>query len=83
MEQLSNEGMSATDDARTSWLRDEVARKSTGGNRLLITHGPNVTAAFARYASGMAEGEALIFDPRGANGPVMVQRIRIEEWAQL
>lgn len=83
VEQLGNEGMSASDEARTTWLRNEVARRSTGGNRLVITHGPNVTAAFARYASGMAEGEALVFDPRGANGPVMIQRIRIEEWAGL
>jgi len=31
----------------------------------------------------MEEGEALIFDPRGMNGPVMVQRIRIGDWAGL
>lgn len=83
VEQLGNEGMSATDESRATWLRNEVARKATGGNRLLITHGPNVAAAFAQYAGGMAEGEALVFDPRGANGPVMVQRIRIEEWSAL
>jgi phosphohistidine phosphatase SixA len=83
VEQLGNEGMSASDEARTTWLRKEVARKTTGGNRLLITHGPNVSAAFPKDAGGMAEGEALVFDPRGATGPVVVQRIRIDEWAGL
>jgi phosphohistidine phosphatase SixA len=83
MEQLGNEGMSATDETRATWLRKEVARKTSGGNRLLITHGPNVSAAFPQDASGMAEGEALVFDPRSAKGPVMVQRIRIDEWAGL
>jgi phosphohistidine phosphatase SixA len=82
-EQLGNEGMSITDEARATWVRNEVARKASGGNRLLITHGPNISAAFPQYASGMAEGEALVFDPRGAKGPVLVQRIRIDEWAGL
>jgi hypothetical protein len=82
VEQLGNEGMSSTDEARATWLRNEVARK-TSGNRLLITHGPNISAAFPQYAGGMAEGEALVFDPRGAKGPVLVQRIRIDEWAGL
>jgi phosphohistidine phosphatase SixA len=83
VEQLGNEGMAASDEVRTNWLQSEVTRKAEGGNRLLITHGPNISAAFAQHAGGMTEGEALIFDPRGANGPMMIQRIRIEEWADL
>jgi hypothetical protein len=31
----------------------------------------------------MTEGEALVFDPRGAQGPVMVHRIRIGDWSGL
>lgn len=83
VEQLGNAGMAAASEAGTSWLQGEVARKTTGGNRLLITHGPNISAAFPQHAGGMTEGEALIFDPRGANGPVMIQRMRIEEWTGL
>lgn len=83
VEQLGNAGMAAASEAGASWLRGEVARKTTGGNRLLITHGPNISAAFPQHAGGMTEGEALIFDPRGANGPVMIQRMRIEEWTGL
>lgn len=83
-EELGNEGMAASSEARASWLRQEVARKPQGtGNRLLITHGPNMSAAFPAYSSGMEEGEALIFDPRGMEGPVMIQRIRIGDWPGL
>lgn len=83
VEQLGNEGMAASGEAHTYWLQSEIAREAEGGNRLLITHGPNISAALAQHAAGMTEGEALVFDPRGANGPVMIQRIRIEEWADL
>ncbi len=84
VDELSNEGMTATSAARAAWLREQVARRTQpGGNRLLITHGPNIAAAFAEYSAGMEEGEALVFDPRGAAGPVMVQRIKIGEWAGL
>lgn len=81
---LGNEGMSATNEAGARWLRQEVARKPrAGGNRLLITHGPNISAAFPDYSAGMGEGEALIFDPRGGTGPVMIQRVRIGDWPGL
>lgn len=61
-----------------------MAQKTPAGqNRLLITHGPNISAVFPNYSADMEEGEALIFDPRGINGPVMVQRIRIGDWAAL
>jgi phosphohistidine phosphatase SixA len=84
MDELSNEGMAATTEARAAWLRGQVAKRTAAGqNRLLITHGPNISAAFPNYSAGMAEGEALIFDPRGMNGPVMIQRIRIGDWAGL
>jgi hypothetical protein len=76
--------MSATNEARSAWLRLQVSQKpQAGGNRLLITHGPNISAAFADYSAGMAEGDALIFDPRGASGPVMIQRIKIGDWSGL
>ena len=84
VEELGNEGMAAAGEARAAWLRKEVGRNTApGGNRLLITHGPNISAAFPQYSADMAEGEALIFDPRGSTGPVMVQRIRIGDWEGL
>jgi phosphohistidine phosphatase SixA len=82
--ELGNQGMTATGAAGAVWLRQLVARNTaSGGNRLLITHGPNMSAAFPDDSAGMGEGEALVFDPRGKDGPVMVQRIKIGEWAGL
>lgn len=83
VEQLGNEGMQAAGADRAAWLRNEANRTTRGGNRILITHGPNVSAAFAEYSAGMSEGEALIFDPRGPQGAVMVQRIKIGVWDKL
>lgn len=80
---LSNEGMRAAGAQHATWLQDEVARPTTNGNRLLITHGPNLSAAFPEHSQGMAEGEALVFDPRGTDGPTLVHRIRIEDWPGL
>ncbi|MEX2367006.1 MAG: hypothetical protein WD601_10390, partial [Pseudohongiellaceae bacterium] len=77
------EGMSDSRQAYVGWLQEAVEESVDSGNRLLITHGPNVSGAFPDYASGMEEGEALIFDPRGMEGPVMIQRIKISEWPDL
>jgi phosphohistidine phosphatase SixA len=84
VEELGNEAMALTTDARATWLRRQVSQEPLArNNRLLITHGPNISAAFPEHSAGMEEGEALIFDPRRKNGPVMIQRIRIADWADL
>ncbi len=82
-EELSNENMGPNRDARTAWLLAQVAEEVVSGNRLLITHAPNVSAAFPDDSEGMDEGEALIIDPRGMEGPVLVTRIKIEAWPGL
>ena len=45
-----------------------------------MTHLPNIAAAFPQLASGLADGEALIFDPDGKGQPILVARVKIEEW---
>ena len=82
-EELSNEGMSAAGAANTAWLHAQVAEAPAPGNRLLITHGPNINAAFPEHAAGMEEGEALVLDPQGVAGPVLVAKIKIGEWPTL
>lgn len=83
VEQLGNEGMRAAGEAWSAWLQAEVARAVSGGNRLLVTHGPNLSAAFPEYSRNMGEGEAFIFAPGGSQGPRLVHRIRIEDWTGL
>jgi phosphohistidine phosphatase SixA len=83
VDELSNEGMRAAGEAYAGWLRTNVAVPPEAGNRLLITHSPNVSAAFPEHAAGMGEGEALIFHPEAGADPVMVSRIAITEWPEL
>ena len=83
VEQLSNEGMRAAGAELAAWLQAEVTRPTNSGNRLLITHGPNLSAAFSDHSQGMTEGEALIFDPRGTDEPVVIHRLLIGDWAEL
>lgn len=81
-DELSNEGMRAAGAEKAAWLKEQVA-EAAGGTRLLITHGPNLSAAFPDHSQGMTEGEALIFDPQGPEGPAMIHRIRIGDWGSL
>jgi len=82
-EELSNEGMSAAGPAYTAWLHAQVAKPPASGSRLMITHGPNINAAFPEHAAGMEEGEALVLDLGGIAGPVVVAKIKISEWPTL
>ena len=56
---------------------------AAGTNTLIVTHLPNVQAAFgAVNAGGFEEGETIIFRPDGTTG-TQVARIKIEEWPRL
>ena len=81
-DELSNEGMGAAAERQAAFLRELVARAPAAGNTLVITHGPNLNAAFAEFARGMGEGDALVFDPRAA-GASPAGRIAIGEWPAL
>lgn len=83
VDELGNEGMRAAREDYAAWLRAEAAEPIKNGNRLLITHGPNVTAAFPDVAKGMEEGEALIFRAGGEGGATLVGRLKITEWPGL
>lgn len=52
-------------------------------NTLLITHAPNLTGAFGDAATGMADGEALVLEPRAGEPPAVVARVTIEQWPVL
>jgi phosphohistidine phosphatase SixA len=83
-EQLGTAGMGASvADESTQWLRDKVAETPPPGScELIITHMPNLVAAFGNQASDLQDGEALIFKPNGKT-PVLVARVRIEQWSEL
>lgn len=66
-------------EAQAAWLRNRVTRFPSGANTILVTHFPNIRDAFPQ-ASGVADGEALVFGPDGKGGATIVARIKIEEW---
>ena len=73
----------AVDRAQTEWLQKKVKALPRGTNTLLVTHVPNVTAAFPGEVPAVLQGEALVFGSDGAGGSRVVGRIKIEEWSEL
>ncbi len=74
-------GAAAADGAM--WLRAKAAqplRPET--DTLIVTHYPNITAAFGKAADAPSDGEAIVFRP-GEAPLTVVGRIKIEEWPNL
>lgn len=72
--------MQAVSPAQTEWLQKRVREFPRGTNTVLVTHVPNITAAFPGETPAAAEGEAFVFGPDGKGGARLVGRIRIEDW---
>jgi len=69
--------------AQTEWLQKKVKELPRGTNTVLITHLPNITAAFPGEKPAAVEGEAFVFGSDGKGGARLVGRIKIEEWQEL
>ena len=69
--------------AQSAWLREKVKQLPQGTNTALVTHLPNIAGAFPESASGLEDGETLVFGPDGRGGTGVVARIRIGEWPRL
>ena len=69
--------------AQAAWLQKRVTQFPTGADTIIVTHLPNLTGAFPQLASGMADGEALIFGPDGKGGAALAGRVKIEDWGKL
>jgi phosphohistidine phosphatase SixA len=73
--------MRATSRDQAAWLQAKVATPpKPATDNVIVTHLPDITAAYAAAASGLADGEALVFHPDGRGPPAPVARIRIEDW---
>jgi phosphohistidine phosphatase SixA len=70
--------MSGGTEAQAAWLRKEVKELPKGTNTVIVTHMPNMSRAFPDATSGLGDGEALIFGPKG-----VVARVKIDDWAKL
>lgn len=82
--ELGNEDMhSEVNSERAEWLRTAAAQMPVDGtNTLIVTHAPNIVAAFGDAAAAIAAGETLIVRPDGDRGTV-VGRVPIEGWPAL
>ena len=80
-----NQAMAAdTNKAHAAWLTHAATSAPRAGtNTMLITHTPNITAAFGEEAKDIKAGEALVFHPDGKGGTSLVARITIDDWPQL
>jgi len=77
------QSMQGGTEAQAAWLQKMVTQFPKGANTIVVTHLPNITRAFPQWASGLADGEALIFGSDGKGGTTLVTRIKIEEWPEI
>ena len=77
------QSMQGITEAQAAWLQKRVTDFQSGTNIVLMTHMPNIARAFPSLASGVSDGEALVFGADGKGGAALVGRIKIEEWPRL
>jgi len=75
----NGQSMSGGTAAQAEWIQKRVAQITKGTNMILITHMPNLRAAFPALATNVADGEALVFGP----GTTLMARVKIEDWSKL
>jgi phosphohistidine phosphatase SixA len=67
-----------------AWLRAHAAMTpAPGHDTLIVTHMPNIVAAFPTDAPGIGDGEALVFRPDAKGGATLVAKVPIGEWPAL
>jgi phosphohistidine phosphatase SixA len=83
--ELGDDGksMQGGTEAQARWLENKVTQFRSRTNTFIVTHNPNITAAFPQIGSPVADGEALVFGPDGKGGAIIIARIKIEEWPSL
>jgi phosphohistidine phosphatase SixA len=79
----NGKSMQGGTEAQAHWLQNKVKQFPSGTNTFIVTHNPNITAAFPQIGSPVADGEVLVFGPDGKGGATIVARIKIEEWPSL
>lgn len=76
--------MASAVSGQRNWLRSKVAESpKPGSNTVIVTHMPNIQTAYGELASGLADGETLIFRPDRHDGADLVGRVKIEDWPLL
>lgn len=78
------QSMQGADPGQANWLRAQIIQPpSQNTNAVIITHQPNIVAAFGKEWTDLAEGEAVVFHPDGNGSVIAVARIKIDDWPKL
>ncbi len=83
--ELGDGGQSMRELAETysTWLKRKVTEFPHRTNTILVTHLPNMSAAFPQWTDGLADGETLVLGPDSSGGATLVARVKIEQWPHL
>ncbi len=79
----NGQSMQGTSQTQAAWLQNRVTQFPSRTNTILITHLPNIAAAFPQFATGLADGEALVFGPDGKGAATIVARVKIDDWPKM
>jgi phosphohistidine phosphatase SixA len=85
-DELTFEGTAMTETvtpAQAAWLKTRAAVKPATGNTCIVTHSPNLAAAFPELTPALDAGEAAVFAPDGKGGTKLLGRVKIGDWAKL
>lgn len=78
------QSMQRITEAPAEWLRKRVAMPPrVGSDTVIVTHMPNIVAAYGQAANGASDGETFVFRPDGKGGAELIARVKIEEWPVL
>jgi phosphohistidine phosphatase SixA len=77
------QSMQGVTPAQTAWLKKKATEFPRGTNTVLVTHLPNMSAAFPEWTAGLEDGETLVLGSDGKGGPALVARVKIEQWPHL
>lgn len=77
----NGQNMAASSAQQGAWLKAKTAEPPPPGrNSLVVTHFPNIRAAFPDAANGLADGEMLVFQPDGKGHADLIAHVKIEDW---
>lgn len=78
------QSMQRITQAPAEWLRQKVDEQPRPGtDTVIVTHMPNIVAAYGQAANGAADGETFVFRPDEKGGAELIARVKIEEWPAL
>ena len=76
------QSMTAVSADGAAWLRAKAAQPpKPGTDTIIVTHYPNITAAFGKAGDAPSDGEAILFRP--GTPPAIIGRIKMDEWPKL